>query len=243
MPKIDVYKGNRIMIPVDEAKKAKAYRCPWTNKIYATKRDYVKHLKNLRETRMRFRARNIINNKIKNSLWNLKSFDDIIEWFTLHPEFLFDRILKKQSYSKKEHYEKYRNTFNIEITHLNLSWNPSCSNTHYSPHNGVSNWDGNKVLEDGTPAPRGYPGWFGHIEYKISDEMSNSSSIMKELRIHTGSGGARRSGRVHGYGVTFFADDWPELYKEYCRIWAEETIQDEPKSLRYIYGEAEYFKW
>lgn len=242
MPKIEVYKGNRIMIPVSQAKKSKAYQCPWTYKLYSTKRDYVKHLKKLREERMHRRAREIIRNRVKADLWNQPTFDDIINWISTHPEFMFDRMMEQQWSDRKTHFEKYRETFTFEITHLSVSWCDHCSNTHSCPHDGVRNWGGRETLTDGTPAPHGYPGWSGHIEFKLNCGMSEGSRVLEKLRIHTGTGGGK-SNNQYGYGVTFFADDWPELYKNHKMQHAEDIICDNQPRLKYTYGEADYFKW
>ena len=129
MPRIEVYKGNGSMIPVETAKKGKAFICPWTKKMYTKKQDYIKHLKNLRETRMHKRAREIVRNRVKQDLWKQSSFDDIIKWFNLHPEFLFQRMLSHQWHDRQKYYEKYRETFMMEITHLDLHWSDRCSNT------------------------------------------------------------------------------------------------------------------
>lgn len=44
MPAIKVYKSGQkgVLIPVSEAKVAAGYQCPWTGKLYATKKSYVK---------------------------------------------------------------------------------------------------------------------------------------------------------------------------------------------------------
>lgn len=244
MPKIEVYKGNKLMIPVDVAKKAKAYQCPWTDKIYATKRDYVKHLKQLRETRMHTRARNIVKDKIKQDLWNQPSFDSIIEWFSLHPEFLFDYMLAAQWESDRKQFEKYRQTFILEISHLDVRWSDKCSNTHNCPHNGITNWGGNTKLADGSPAPRGYKGWTGNIEFKANCYDIVESSVFRELCIPTGTGGSA-NGFTYGYEVTFFADDWPQLYKNHKEQMAEDILNNDNKSqiYEYKYGKPDYFKW
>ena len=243
MPRIEVYKGNGSMIPVETAKKGKAFICPWTKKMYAKKQDYIKHLKNLRETRMHKRAREIVRNRVKQDLWKQSSFDDIIKWFNLHPEFLFQRMLSHQWHDRQKYYEKYRETFMMEITHLDLHWSDRCSNTHSCPHNGVTNWDGREVLKDGSPAPRGYPGWVGNIEFKVNCDMREGSNVLKELSIHTGSGGCRGE-NIYGYSVTFVADDWPELFKDHKHQMAEDQIQDKKDVVyKYNYGKAVYFKW
>ena len=59
MPAIQVYKSKEkgVMVPVQEAKIAKAYQCPWTGKLYASKKSYVKHLSDLRTSRLHKNAR------------------------------------------------------------------------------------------------------------------------------------------------------------------------------------------
>jgi hypothetical protein len=243
MPKIEVYKGNRVMIPVSEAKKAKAYQCPWTDKIYSTKRDYVKHLKLLRETRMHTRARAIIKDRVKQDLWSQSSFDDIIKWVSIHPEFMFDLFMNQAWHHDKAKLEKYRNTFMVEITNLDVTWSERCSNTHRKPHNGVTNWGGKEKLKDGTDAPSGYAGWTGNIEFKLNCPMSEGSNVFSHLRMNTGSGGGRSDNR-YGYDVTFFANDWPELYKLHKHRMAEDAIlNNKTTKYTYRYGKPDYFKW
>jgi hypothetical protein len=65
---------------------------------------------------------------------------------------------------------------------------------------------------------------------------------MEETRIHTGTGGGT-SNNQYGFGVSFFADDWPELYKTHKQQLVEDTICDNQPRLKYTYGEADYFKW
>jgi len=242
MPRIEVYKGNGVMIPISDAKKAKAFQCPWTDKMFSKKASYVSHLKELRETRMHARARSIIKEKIKTDLWNQPSLESIISWFSLHPEFIFGMDKLEQFYSDQARYEKYRETFSMEITYLSLSWSNGCSNTHSRPHNGVTNWDGRKTLADGTPAPRGYPGWTGNIEFKVNCPNSRMSDVLRKLRIHTGTGGSRGPNR-YGYDVTIFDADFPELARNTRYTLADNAIQNVRQELKFKYGEALHFKW
>jgi hypothetical protein len=243
MPKIEVYKGCGTMIPITEAKKAKAYQCPWTNKIYATKKSYVSHLKTLRETRMHTRARNIIRKKLKQELWNQSSFNDVIKWISLHPDFMYTENLKRAWSSDIETLKKLRDNFGVEITYLDLYWKDSCHNTHECPHNGVTNWGGRTLLKDGTPAPRGHPGWYGRIEFKSNTSFFKYDT-MRSLRIFTGSGSGI-SGNRYGYSVTFFADDWPEIYKTHKEHMIENAICDiktKPDTSVFKYGNSVYFR-
>ncbi len=85
MPKIKVYKGGGHIVPIDVAKIATAFRCPWTKKVYGDKRSYVKHLKWLRETRMHSRIRATARLRKHQDLWNQPTFLDIIKWIEMNP--------------------------------------------------------------------------------------------------------------------------------------------------------------
>lgn len=237
MPKIEVYKGNHIMIPVSQAKKAKAYQCPWTNELYSTKRSYVNHLKKLREDRMHRRARKIRHQRLGEDLWNQPSFEKIIKWIDLHPEWFLDNT-KMNAWKHIKEDNEIRDVFSIKITYLELIWKDNVSNTHSCPHNGVTNWGGRDKN-----APRGYPGWTGKIEYEISHKASGfGTDFMKGSRIHVGTGGSR-NGLNYGYGVNLFADDWPELYKNHKMQVIENILHDTNINHTFKYGKAKYFKW
>lgn len=211
MPSIQVYKHKGIMIPVDQAKQAKAYICPWTKELYATKRSYVAHLKTLREQRMHKRARHLLHQRKLQQMWNQPDFDSVIDWIHLNPEVFWLNAKRNGWNSDAAKWDKIRDEFTIKITHLSLTYSNSVSNSHSCPHTGVTNWGGDKKLQDGTPAPRGYPGFVGNIELTISPEpLSFASDVLKNTRIHTGSGGGGGGGRYR-YSVSFFLDDWPGI--------------------------------
>jgi hypothetical protein len=93
----------------------------------------------------------------------------------------------------------------MKITYLDLNWTSSASNTHHCPRGGVTNWG---MREDGKP--KGYPGFTGRIEYQMSHDLGFGSDAVRNLGIHTGTGGGTGDNRF-GYGVTFFDADWPGL--------------------------------
>jgi uncharacterized C2H2 Zn-finger protein len=208
MPRIKVYKGGGHIVPIDVAKIATAFRCPWTKKVYGDKRSYVKHLKWLRETRMHSRIRATARLRKRQDLWNQPTFVDIIKWIEMNPEFMFDNGLRESWRSKD--IEKYRDKFWVKITYLNIQWTSSASNSHSCPRNGVTNWGGRDLDKDGNIRPRGYPGFTGRIEYQMSHDIGFGSDIMRQLGIHTGSGGGITNNR-YGYSVTFFDADWPGI--------------------------------
>jgi hypothetical protein len=41
MPRIKAYKGNRSIIPVEEARVSTAFRCPWTDKLFGAKQQFL----------------------------------------------------------------------------------------------------------------------------------------------------------------------------------------------------------
>lgn len=211
MPSIQVYKHDGVMIPVDHAKKAKAYICPWTNQLYATKRSYVVHLKKLREERMHKRARHLLHQRKLSNMWNQPDFKSVIDWIHLNPEVFWANAKRNGWASDAARWDKIRDSFTLEITYLDLTYSDCLSNSHSCPHNGVTNWGGRDTFEDGSLRPRGYPGFAGRIEFKVSKEpLSFSSDMFRGTRIHTGSGGGGGNGQF-GYSVSFFLDDWPGI--------------------------------
>jgi len=209
MPAIKVYKNDGVMIPVDTAKVAKAYICPWTKEIYATKRSYVNHLKKLRTDRMHRRAKHLRHQRKLLDLWNQSSFDKIIEWIHLNPEVFWENAKRNGWASDAARWDKIRDSFTVTIKYLDLTYNECVSNSHSHPRNGVSNWGGKDKLKDGTPAPRGYPGWSGRISFQLNTEaISFSSDVFRDIGLNTGGGGG---GGVYNYSLTMFMDDWPGL--------------------------------
>lgn len=231
MPAIRAYKHKGSIIPVDQAKLGKAYQCPWTGKIVGTKQTYVKHLRELRASRMHRRARAKRRQRLGEDLWSQTSFEKIIRWVELHPEWFLDVAQNSAFYEDRVLYNRIRSEFSIRITLLDLSWNNHLSNTHSCPHNGVKNWG----REEGKPT--GYPGWGGRIEYELSHELPGfGSDIMDGTRINTGTGGST-NGLNYGFDVKFFIDDWPGLAKG----WVWKTLKDTEKK-DVLIGQPRYFR-
>lgn len=225
MPAIKVYKSAGVMIPVADAKVAKAYICPWTNQLYATKRSYVNHLEKLRKDRMHKRARHLLHQRKLQQMWDQPDFESVIKWIHFNPEVFWANAKRNGWASDASKWDKIRDEFDFKITYLSLSYSDSVSNSHSCPHNGVTNWGGRDNLKDGTPAPRGYPGFSGRIAFRVSPPpFSFSSDILKATRMHTGSGGARGN-NTFSYDVKFFLDDWPGV-AETIRVQREQYEKD-----------------
>jgi uncharacterized C2H2 Zn-finger protein len=234
MPKIKAYKGNGVVIPVEDAKVATAFKCPWTNKIFSTKKSYVTHLKVLREDRIHRNIRNRIKQKMFDELTNQDSFEKIIQWIETHPEFFFDRIVHNDHLGRRDSREHLRDKFWIKMTYLDVSWSETVSNSHSCPRGGVTCWSSHEA-KDGRP--RGYPGWDGRIEFQLSHDLGFGNDIFRNIGIHTGTGGGIRENR-YGYDVKFFASDWPALEKS---VLFDILKNGRPASFRC--GEPRYFRY
>jgi uncharacterized C2H2 Zn-finger protein len=205
MPRIKAYSGAGKLIPVDEAKLKTAFRCPWTKQVFGNKRDYVKHLEHLRKTRIHAAIERKRRQTLLDDLRHQTSFEDIIRWIELHPDFIWRKISQSEPMPKG---------FGVTITYLDISHRSHVSNSHSAPRGGVTNWGHRDVDRNGQPLPTGYPGWDGRIEYKITGDKSPvsywASGLLKDLGINTGTGGGM-SGQLYGYGVIFWDDDWPGM--------------------------------
>lgn len=237
MPAIQVYKhqGNLPgLIPVEEAKTTKAYRCPFTDTIVVTKKAYVKHLNTLRQDRMWANARKRRYNMRLEDLWSQPDFKSIIDWVEINSDLFWQNGKKRGWRIDAKRWDNMRDDFCIRITKLELGRSENISNTHYCPHNGVTNW-GSK-----DDAPRGYPGWQGSIDFKVSHDVpSFFRNVFEGTRIHTGSGGGSGLG-TYSYGVRLFDADWPGITKtfqdqkdQYERDHLIEMIKNEYRPYQY----------
>jgi hypothetical protein len=134
----------------------------------------------------------------------------------------WDKFCENAYYHGAWRYEgKYKKIKNPVLTEMKIDvrWYNTVSNSHSCPLDGVENWAGKKLLPDGTPAPRGYPGWQGSIKWKSeSDDPYASSDIFKETCIHTGTGSGGQSAQ---YECRLYASDWPAMtdWFERARMW------------------------
>jgi len=222
MPSLKVYKDGPTMIPVDSAKIAKAYVCPWTSDLFSTKRGYVNHLGKLRKTRMHARSRRIIKQKRFDDLANQPTMDKLINWIHINPEFFFDNALSSawQQDRQQDRVNKMRADYWIKIFNLDVNYSESVSNSHSCPKNGVSNFGGRECFPDGKPRPRGYPGFRGKIIFQLSHNLGWASDVMKNTGLHIGSGGGSGNLMYH-YEFNLFLDDFPVIKAAF----EEEEIQ------------------
>lgn len=87
------------------------------------------------------------------------------------------------------------------------------------------------------PKPKGYPGWYGRIEWETSHDIRFGWDLMRILRVHTGTGGGVAGNRF-GYEVKLFESDWPGL-----REWMIfDRLSESNANKRYTYGTPCYFR-
>lgn len=243
MPRIKAYKGAGKIIPLDEAKVATAFRCPWTKRVFGAKKDYVAHLKQLRRDRIHAAIRRNIFQRQHEDLWSQPSFEDMIAWVERNPDFFFDKAVGSRGEGRQDRIAAYRDKFWIRITYLSIQWTDSASNSHARPRGGFSNWGGrDKHPQTGEVLPRGYPGWTGQIEYQMSHDLGFGSDVMRGTGINTGTGGGRGD-NCYGYGVTFFDSDWPAIAARKTEMKVEAVLAERNTGWdRVKYGEPRYFR-
>lgn len=141
---------------------------------------------------------------------------------------------------------------------LDLHYSASVSNTHCRPKNGVTNWAGLELDENGNLRPTGYPGFAGRIWFRIEKPSSHESMVMASLGMHTGTGGFgsyegewkgvsrlayelyvqkklkyNAQPNVYSYDVKIFKDDIPEIMEQIYKLELFRTIKDNSSSLAY----------
>lgn len=239
MPAIQAYKHNGKIIPVSEAKVSKAYQCPWTGDLFATKKAYVKHLKDLRENRMHKRARKNIWERKFATFYNQPTFVDIINWIETNPEFFFDSVIEHGHSGWANRRAHIRNEFWIKIHYLNMTYSPTVSNSHCAPRGKKTNWGGEG---DKNGIPRSYPGWQGRISFQLSHDIGFGSDVFRRSGMYTGTGGSRGE-NIYGYDCKMFVDDFPGLAQALAHDLFVENVDDKQSQSsvqHFVYGKRDY---
>ena len=204
MGAIKAYSFKKALIPVEDAKLVEAYRCPWTSNVFATKKEYLKHLA---EYRVNHIYKLIYRNnfvKTRAEFNSMPDGDSIVKW--IEDNSIWFAINAKNNYlwSDRDKF-KIPKDFKLKILKFSLVYDEHTSNSHCCPRGGKTNWGGR------TPGvPRGYLGWTGNIEYQVSHELLGfGSELFKDTGINTGTGGGGKT--RSSYGIELFASDWPEM--------------------------------
>lgn len=225
---------NGTYIPVTEAAVVNGYRCPFTKRIFTSKNKYVAHLKSYRQTVIHPRIEIARwNDRLKEFVW-VNTFNDVVEWVKNNPSFFYDAAVRRNSHNVSK--KNKREDFEIEITYLDLHWDPHVSNSHHAPVGQQTNWSRREKDKAGNPLATGFPGWEGRIEYKVNQDLGFGSDYFGGIPIHPGTGGSR--GMVDGYefysfDVRFFYEDWPGIKQmEIINILGDTHVK------RFTYGTA-----
>ena len=209
--------------------KITARKCPKTGKLFATDKNYRTHIVGLRKKlniarprklAMRAAAKRRVEYRtlIRTELDALADMNELEKYFREN----FGRIMIAHNGSNSPEVHALLHTLEVMEFDLRLRFSESASNTHAAPRNGETNWGGRKE-----GAPRGYPGFSGHITYQLNFDPEdafpnntlclNPNSGLAWAGVHTGGGGGRGGAGVHRfeYGVTLFLSDFDGLQKRY----------------------------
>lgn len=215
--------------------KIAARKCPRTGKLFETDKAYRKYIvglrKRLNETRpAKIAARNaaIHRKELRESVYaDIAEVKDI-ETLENYVKGNFSDIMIAWNGGSSPAVHEMLTRLKMEEFDLRLRFSERVSNTHNAPRDGETNWGGRTE-----GAPRGYPGWSGHISYTLNfnperegelRKMKGGSMLCLEssralgwLGIHTGTGGGRGKSGEHKweYGVEIFLNDFEALKKLY----------------------------
>lgn len=211
--------------------KINARKCPKTGKLFETDRKYRNHIVGLRKKlnqarprklaiREAGRQRKAYTTMIRSELDALTDINELEKYFRKN----FGRIMIAYNGSNRPEIHSLLLTLEMLEFDLRLRFSERVSNTHNAPRNGETNWGGRN-----DDAPRGYPGFSGHISFELNFDPSHSvdrgSLCLEPQRglgwagIHTGTGGGRGGKGVYKweFGVEIFLSDFDSLQKLYFR--------------------------
>ena len=224
-------------------------------KIFEDKHKYQLHLRKLARHRLE-QKKLLIAKEAKDALWvelyeREQSIDDWKQMVIDYQHLFWAEASEGNRYDWERVGKKLgrgKNAGNLpmpqllEFTQFSLQWSDSVSNSHSCPIDGMTNWGGREKMKDGSPAPRGYPGWTGRVEWIVKwpkefdgiylggDLFSKGTFRSGRQRAHTGTGGGggMRLDKKHGcyvqsfgYDFRLYASDWPGMtrYYEKKRVW------------------------
>ena len=187
-----------------------AWLCPHTQKVFASKTEYVAHLRKLAMEHRRQRSINKfqaeVKARIRTTLRTATTTSHIVEWF-LDPrnaQFLLETLFRTR-YKGITLSNAEKQKFRFETFNLYLHWNDSVLNTHCAPEGKRTNW---RRTND---YPTGFPGWKGRLIFQTSnlENIHFSISLFEGTGIHTLFGGG--GGGQYSFECSLFTDDWPAM--------------------------------
>jgi hypothetical protein len=182
-----------------------ARQCPFTGELFASDSLYRHHLLALREDqrgRRLWERRNAEREAfIFETTRKVTTFEELAAFLEGPFSQIFDsRHLGRKTFPRKRALMR-------EVAFRDMRYTLLASNTHCAPK-------GKEVrgLQDRRGLPSGYPGWVGHISFKLmrDDCWFDLCRVLGEVGINTGTGGGRGKNR-YGHMVTVFDDDIPNI--------------------------------
>lgn len=215
------------------------WKCDQTGKLFEDKTKYSSHLRKLARER-NTKRKLMVEEAIADQKWNdlYEREQSIYDWacMVINHQDLFwaeaargdkhDWSIVGKTHSRKKDGVVCPIPELLEFTAFDVRWNPTVSNSHSCPHNGVQNWGGKD------DKPKSYPGWSGRVEWIVrwpkewdgwylgGDLFSRGTFNSGRQRAHTGTGGGggMRYSEKHkcwvqsfGYDFRIFAADWPGM--------------------------------
>ena len=217
------------------------WKCDQTGKLFEDKNKYKGHLSKLARER-NTRRKLTVAEAVADQKWNeLYECEQTIEQWKLMVLGNQDMFWAEAARSDPVDWKQVGKTHKkvvcpvprlLEFERFDVRWNTEVSNSHSCPHNGVQNWGGREQI-DGQPAPTGYPGWSGRVDWIVAwprewDGVYLGGDLFRGLhgfrsgrqRAHTGTGGGggMRYSEKHGchvqsfgYDFRMYAADWPGM--------------------------------
>lgn len=221
-------------------------------KIFEDKKKYQNHLRKLARVRLERKRIDIVEAG-KDALWaelyeREQSLEEWAEMVIKKQDMFWAEAAKADPHDWSRIGKTYKKVAMpvprlLEFTEFSLRWDDCVSNSHSCPHNGMTNWGGYNTDKG---APRGYPGWRGHVEWIVAwpkewDGVYLGSDLFKAFggnsraRAHTGSGGGGGMKysekhkcwvQIFGYSFEIFAADWPGIARHYEKLKVWDTLKD-----------------
>mgnify|MGYP000854533300 CR=1 FL=1 len=197
-------------------------------KLFEDKVEYQKHLRKLAAARQHQKKLDRCNQEretfLKN-MGNVQTIEQLHQFIMFNWDWFYLNGLQSVSWKTISKYNKIPHKL-VSLTLSKVRYSPTVSNTHVCPTNGgVTNWRGDRVLDNGEFAPRGYPGWTGSISFEIDSSYITDSGAKKQrstfgadyfdgtlLKTGGGGGGRRDNGNESfRYDFSIFEADFPGL--------------------------------
>ena len=223
--------------------KITVWKCDQTGKLFEDKTKYSSHLRKLareRATKRKLQAEaSVVDAWWAQAYEREMTIREFPQWVMDNQDHFWSEAARNRSWD----WERVGRTHSrrrgavpcpipriVEFVKFDVSWCASVSNSHDCPHNGVMNWGGREKMPDGSPAPRGYPGWSGRVEWLVTwpeewdgvylggDLFGSCGNNRRRAYTGTGGGGGMRYNHKHqchvqnfGYDFRMFAADWPGM--------------------------------